>query len=385
MIRRKIEKILKKAVGNNQVLSVMGPRQSGKTTLVKMAFPEFTYVNLEDPSLRNFASDDPVSFIRNFGNRMIIDEAQYVPSLFSYIQLSADQNRKQRFVLTGSQNFHLHGRISQSLAGRVSVFNLLPFSIEEMDGSIYEEKEYESYLARGFYPRIYDRKLNAVKWLNDYILNYIERDVRQLQNIGDLHKFENFLRLCAGSAGQLVNFSSFGNELGISYHTAQNWLSVLEASFIVFRLYPYYKNFKKRMIKTPKLYFYDTGLACALLGIKSATELQHNYVKGGLFENMIIADIMKNRLNRGMNPDLYFWRDSTGNEVDLIIDDAEGPVAVEIKSGRTIDQGFFKNLNYWQAMTTGAKGGVFLVFGGEQSQTRSNATVLPWNNLIKLT
>jgi len=384
MIRRKLEKVLKKAAGNNQVLSVMGPRQSGKTTLVKMVFPDYSYINLEYPSLRRFASEDPVSFIKNFGNRIIIDETQYVPSLFSYIQLSVDQDRQQRFILTGSQNFHLYGKISQSLAGRVAMFSLLPFSVEEMKGSAFEHKEYESYLVKGFYPRIYDRKLNALKWLNDYVLNYIERDVRQLQNIGDLNKFGQFLKLCAGSAGQLVNFSSFGNEMGISYHTAQSWLSVLEASFIVFRLYPYHNNFKKRMIKTPKLYFYDTGLASSLLGIKSAAELQLHFAKGSLFENMIIADILKNSLNRGLKPDVYFWRDSTGNEVDLILDDPGGPVAVEIKSGRTIDPGFFKNLNYWRSLHSGRESKEILVYGGDLSQTRSNTKVLSWDKLTRI-
>jgi len=384
MIRRKLEKVLKKTIGKNQVLSVMGPRQSGKTTLVKMAFPDYSYVNLEDPSLRIFASDDPVSFIKNFGKKIILDEAQYVPSLFSYIQLSVDQDRQQRFILTGSQNLHLHGKISQSLAGRVAMFSLLPFSVEEMKGSAFEQKDYESCLSKGFYPRIYDRNLDAMKWLNDYVLNYIERDVRQLQNIGDLNKFGQFLKLCAGSTGQLVNFSSFGNEMGISYHTAQSWLSVLEASFIVFRMYPYHNNFKKRMIKAPKLYFCDTGLASALLGIRSAADLQLHFARGSLFENMVIVDIIKNKLNRGMKPDIYFWRDSAGNEVDLILDTPGGPVAVEIKSGRTIDQGFFKNLNYWQSLISGTESKEILVYGGDLSQTRSNAKVISWDKLTRI-
>jgi predicted AAA+ superfamily ATPase len=380
MIDRDLNKILRVASQKSAVISVTGPRQSGKTTLVRAAFPEFHYINFEDLSMREFALVDPLSFLKTYGNKIILDEVQNVPNLFSYIQLYTDENKDMRIILTGSQNLLLHHKISQSLSGRVSLFTLLPFSISELERTSYAKKDYEDYLLKGFYPRIYDEERDPMKWLSDYVQTYLERDVRQISNIVDLHRFQQFLKLCAGHIGQLINFSTFGNALGISYHTAQNWLSVLEASYIVFRLYPFHQNFKKRIVKTPKLYFYDTGLVSVLLGLKTKEQLQQHFAKGMLFENLIIAEFCKSRYNAGFRPDFYFWRDSIGNEVDLIIDEGSRQKAFEIKSSRVINTEFFKGLDYWGKLSGCPPENLFLVYGGNAHQNRSNGRVVNWND-----
>ena len=381
MIKRDLQQKIIRTAQKIPVISVTGPRQSGKTTLVKSSFPDYKYINFEDPAVREFAAEDPSSFLKAYGKRIIIDEVQYVPSLFSYIQLAVDEDKSRRFILTGSQNFLLLHKISQSLAGRVSVFTLLPFSIEELKRSSFEKEDYEEYLLSGFYPRIYDRKLNPSEWLNDYIRTYVERDVRQITNIGDLHRFQQFLKLCSGRIGQLVNLSSFGNELGISYHTAQSWLSVLEASYIIFRLYPYHANFNKRLVKSPKIYFFDTGIASLLLGIKSTEELHLHYAKGMLFENLVISEIYKARTNRGLLPESYFWRDNSGHEVDLILDKGLNKKAIEIKSSRTIGDDSFIGLEYWKKLSNSTSDSLFLVYGGDDSYKRSKCTALSWKNI----
>ncbi|MCX6251930.1 MAG: ATP-binding protein [Bacteroidetes bacterium] len=384
MIERVLNKVLRKASQKSAVISVTGPRQSGKTTLVRAAFPEFHYINLEDLSLREFATSDPLSFLKTYGNQVILDEVQHVSNLFSYIQLLTDENKEMRFILTGSQNLLLHHKISQSLSGRVSLFSLLPFSVSELRQTSYAKKDYEDYFLTGFYPRIYDEERDPVKWLSDYIQTYLERDVRQISNIIDLHRFQQFLKLCAGHIGQLINFSSFGNALGISYHTAQNWLSALEASYIVFRLYPYHQNFNKRLVKTPKLYFYDTGLASVLLGLKTKEQIHLHFAKGMLFENLIIAELMKNRFNEGFRPDFYFWRDNIGNEVDLIIDEGVCQKAIEIKSSRVVNAEFFKGLDYWSKLSGTSPENLFLVYGGNARQNRSNGMVVNWNECSEI-
>lgn len=378
MITRALHNILKAASLKSPVISVTGPRQSGKTTLVKAVFSEYTYLNFEDLNLRAFATDDPASFLKTYGKRLVLDEAQHVPQLFSYLQIAVDLDNESRFVITGSQNLLLHHKISQSLSGRVSLFTLLPFSIAELQQTSLAKDDYEDYFLTGFYPRIYNEDLDPAKWLNDYIQTYVERDVRQISNIIDLHRFQQFFKLCAGHIGQMINFSSFGNSLGISYHTAQNWLSVLEASYIVFRLYPFHQNFNKRLVKTPKLYFYDTGLASVLLGLKSKEQAQLHFAKGALFENLVIADLMKSRFNAGVRPDSYFWRDNSGNEVDLIIDEGPHQKAVEIKSSRVINPDFFKGLRYWSKLSGASPEDMFLVYGGKENQTRTHGNVAGW-------
>jgi predicted AAA+ superfamily ATPase len=277
--------------GKYPVLTITGPRQSGKTNLVKQLFPEYTYVNFEDIEQRGFALDDPKGFLDSKGKYIVIDEAQYVPEIFSYIQVYVDNDPERQYILTGSQNFLLMEKITQSLAGRVAVLNLLPFSIKELKKTEFQKSNWQEYLFIGGYPRIYDKQMNPTEWLLNYITTYVERDVRQLLNIGDLNSFQKFIALCAGRIGQLINFTSVANELSISYHTVQKWLSILETGFITYRLYPHHKNYNKRLVKTPKLYFYDTGLATALLGIRNTERLQTHFLKGELFENMVITEL----------------------------------------------------------------------------------------------
>lgn len=348
---------------------------------MRNAFAHYTYVNLEDPEMREFALSDPKGFIRQYNENVIIDEVQYAPLLFSYIQLAVDNSpKKGRFILTGSQNFLLLQRISQSLAGRVAIFSLLPLSLEELKATSYFNPDYEYFIFNGFYPRIYSDGLDASEWLSNYVRTYVERDVRNILNVGDIYKFQQFMKICAGRTGQLLNYSEMGNELGISYHTVNSWLSVLEASYIIFRLPPYFRNFNKRIVKSPKLYFYDTGLAAYLLGIRSLDEIQLHFARGVLFENLVISELFKFLTNTGQNAVLYFWRDASGNEVDCMIDHGGLLSAVEIKSGRTIVNEFFKGLDHIKKLSPDAK--TFLVYGGTERQLRSSATVLPWTEAV---
>jgi len=380
LLTRKLEVIIQAASQKYAVISLLGPRQSGKTTLVKKVFKNYTYLNFEDPELRQYASTDPKGFMLQYKGPMIIDEAQYVPEIFSYIQIAVDNNpQKGQYILTGSHNFLLLEYISQSLAGRIAIFNLLPFSIEELKSTKFFKDNYEDYLYNGFYPRIYNDGLEAGEWLKNYIQTYVERDVRKIINIGDLAKFQQFLKLCAGRTGQLVNFSEIGNELGLSYHTVQTWLSILEASFIVFRLPPYYKNFNKRIIKSHKLYFYDTGLAAYLLGIKKAEDVMFHFAKGALFENLIIAELIKFKVNSGQSTELWFWRDSTGNEVDCILEDNQKIKAIEIKSGKTIASDFFKGLDYFNHLHSDTQS--YIIYGGSQIQNRSSSKIVSWKDI----
>ncbi|HNY02187.1 MAG TPA: ATP-binding protein [Bacteroidales bacterium] len=384
MIHRTLHDLLQAAAQKSRIISVTGPRQSGKTTLVRAVFGDYTYVNFEDLGHRAFATEDPASFLKTHGKRMILDEIQHVPGLFSYLQLSTDNDAEMRIVITGSQNLLLHQKISQSMSGRVALFTLLPFSLSELDNTPYSRQDYEDYIFTGFYPRIYDENPDPGKWLNDYIQTYVERDVRQLTQVDDLHRFQQFLKLCAGHIGQTVNFSSFGNALGISYHTAQRWLSVLEAGYIVFRLHPFHQNFNKRLVKTPKLYFYDTGIASLLLGIKSTDQVPVHFARGMLFENLVIADMIKSGIHAGIRSDFYFWRDNSGNEVDLIIDEGMRRKAVEIKSSRVINSDFFNGLSYWSRTSGASPGDLFLVYGGEENQVRVKASVSGWKNASRM-
>lgn len=384
MIKRKIENRIKSLVGSYPVLSITGPRQSGKTTLVKQLFPDYSYVNFEDIEQRNFASTDARNFLDSKGKHVVIDEAQYVPEIFSYIQVYVDEDPDRQYILTGSQNFLLMEKITQSLAGRVAIFYLLPFSIKELKNTAFEKSSWQEYIFTGGYPRIYDRKLNPTEWLINYITTYVERDARQLLNIGDLNSFQKFIALCAGRIGQLINFTSVSNELSISYHTVQKWLSILETGFITYRLYPHHKNYNKRLIKTPKLYFYDTGLASTLLGIRNIEQLQTHFLKGELFENMVITELIKHRFNRGMTSDYYFWRDNKGVEIDCLQADYNDVKAIEIKSGTVIHQDFFKNLLYYQKLSAISNEQLILIYGGTESYQRSVAKVLSWKDIDQI-
>jgi hypothetical protein len=366
------------------VITLTGPRQSGKTTLVKQCFSDFTYINLEETDKKEIALTDPRLFFEIYKGNLIIDEAQNVPDIFSWVQVIVDSGKGDRkFVLTGSQNFLLLERISQSLAGRTAILNLFPFSMEELKNTPFELKNYKDYIFKGFYPRLYEHDLNPVRWLDDYLLSYIERDVRTIINIGDLIQFQRFVRICAGRIGQLVNFSQIGNELGLSYHTIQKWLSVLEASFIVFRLQPWFSNYNKRIIKTSKLYFYDTGLASNLLGIKSSDELDIHFMRGALFENLIISELVKAFYNAGQRPSLYFWRDNSGNEIDCLIESGQKLIPVEIKSGTTFTGDWLKGIRFFQKLSGNANPeNSFIIYGGLENQVRPDCIVVSWKDAV---
>lgn len=365
------------------VISITGPRQSGKTTLARMCFPEYNYVNLENPDMYEAAKDDPRLFLSQFKKGIIIDEVQRLPSLFSYIQtISDERNKPGEFILTGSENFLLSEKIAQSLAGRVFVSHLLPLSISELErADLVKTEDMDATLFHGFYPRIHKMDIEPEMFFPSYIHTYIERDVRQIVNVSNLFLFQKFLRIAAGRIGQLINYNNIANEVGVDLKTVKSWFSILESSFIVFFLPPHFENFSKRIIKTPKLYFHDIGLACSLLGIRKKEELTSHWSKGALFENMIIADLMKGFLNQGKRPSLYFWRDSAGNEVDCLIDTGSEIKCVEIKSGTTISSDFFKGLKYYRKLNP--KAAPFLIYGGTTNSIQSNATIFGWRNAVE--
>ena len=375
MIQREAEKELIKLAEQFRAVAVTGPRQSGKTTLVRKVFSQKPYVNLENPDIRRFAVEDPRGFLSNYPEGAILDEVQRAPELFSYLQQILDEHDdKGLFILTGSNNFLLQNNISQSLAGRVAYLFLLPLSLAEI--STQGKQGTNQSLFKGGYPALYNEPVEPTKFYANYIRTYIERDVRLLKNITDLFAFERFLRLCAGRTGQLLNMSSLATEVGVDVKTIGSWIGVLETSFIVFRLQPYHRNFNKRIVKMPKLYFYDTGLALALLGVENSSQLALHPFRGSLFENLVIVDFLKRRYNNGQTNNLFFWRDNTGNEIDLLIEINNWRVPVEIKSGQTITNDFFKGIRYWNKLTKN-EGGI-LIYDGDTWQKRSNnITIVP--------
>lgn len=366
------------------VITLTGPRQSGKTTLVKASFPSYPYASLEEPDIRQIALTDPRGFLANFANGAVLDEIQHAPDLFSYIQSIVDNNPDAKFILSGSSNFLLMEKISQTLAGRSAVLHLLPFSMPELAKGGYEIEQFESLIFTGFYPRIYDRKITPADFYPSYIQTYVERDVRLLKNIADLNTVIQFVQLCAGRTGQLLNYSSLANDAGISPNTAKSWLSILEASYILFRLQPYHKNFRKRLVKAPKLYFYDTGLACSLLGIRAASQMHTHYLKGALFENLIITELVKRTLNRGERHYPYFWRDSRGKEIDCLINEGGSFIPVEIKSGKTITRSYFSNLTYWRQLAGMPPETGVVVYGGDTSLQTGDGRLISWKDLDQI-
>jgi len=381
MIKREIEPIIKELVRGYPALALTGPRQSGKTTLAKYVFPDKPYVSLENPDLRELALQDPRGFLEKYRAGAIFDEIQNCPALFSYLQEVMDSSSEMgRFVLTGSRQFGLLSGITQSLAGRIAMIQLLPFGYSE----IYCGKSpgLQETLFRGFYPPVHDRRLNPAAWYANYIQTYIERDVRKMMDVRDLNMFQRFVRLCAGRVGQLMNLSQLATDAGITHNTARAWISILEASYIVFLLQPHHRNFNKRIIKTPKLYFYDTGLACWLLAIQNADQIMTHPQRGALFENFVISEMVKMRFNRGAAPNLYFWRDRAGNEVDVIIEKADGLVPVEIKSGQTLNSDFFKGIDHWLELAALRQPShAWLVYGGEENHRRDQTRILSWRDL----
>lgn len=363
---------------------ITGPRQSGKTTLSKTCFSEKPYVSLENPDTRNFAIEDPRAFLNQYRDGAILDEIQRTPQLLSYLQQVLDESSERgRFILTGSNNLQLLESVSQSLAGRTGHIHLLPLSIEELKQVPNATSDLNTLLWKGQYPSIQAEFISPSDWLPSYISTYVERDVRQIKGIENLLLFERFLSLCAGRAGQRLNYNNLAIETGVDNKTIKSWLGVLEASYIVFQLPPYYKNFNKRVVKSPKLYFYDTGLLCSLLRISGPELLAQHPYRGAIFENFIILEALKNRFNQGQLSNLYYWLDNSGNEIDLLIDKGLTTEAIEIKSGLTVNSGYFKNLHFWKKITEEANGSV--IYGGTENQNRSDGfKVTSWLNLEKL-
>ena len=387
MIIRQAQKRLEKLYKLFKVIAVTGPRQSGKTTLVKYAYPHKPYVSLENPDIRQFAIQDPKGFLAQFPNGAILDEVQRAPLLFSYLQEIVDISRHTgQFILTGSNNFLLNQNISQSLAGRVAFLNLLPFSYSELRNYKEFAKPHDhenDYILKGFYPPIYDMDIPWNEWLPNYIRSYIERDVRQVKNITDLLVFERFMRLLAGRTGQELNYSSLSVEIGVDVKTIQSWIGILESSYIIYLLKPFHKNYNKTIVKRPKLYFYDTGLACSLLGITQVLHLENHPLRGALFETLVMTELVKMKENKGSDFRLFYWRDKTGREIDILIDKGNSVLPVEIKSGKTFQSDFLKSIRYWMKLSGEQK--AHLVYAGDDTQIRSDGiTIAPWKDMACL-
>ena len=384
MIERNITPVLQHLASQYPVVTLTGPRQSGKTTLAKSLFFDKPYVTLEDPDTRLYAADDPRGFLAQYAEGAILDEIQRAPELASYLQGIVDADpRPGRFILTGSHQFELMTQVSQSMAGRTAVLRLLPFTLGEvrrLSGDV-TSPDLAQTLLTGFYPRIHDKGLNPSQALADYFATYVQRDLRQLAAVQDLHRFERFVRLCAGRTGQLLNLSSLGNDVGVSHATARAWIDLLQSSYIVHLLPPWFTNAGKRLVKAPKLYFVDVGLACWLLGLRSAEQAARDPLWGSLFENFVIMEAMKDRLNAGETAEMYFYRDSEGNEVDLLLPTGGKMHAIEIKAGATVNSDYFKGLKTFAAHQPAAFASGCVMFGGSQGQSRSDWPVYSWLRL----
>lgn len=384
MISRTLGKKLTSLAQQFPAIGLVGPRQSGKTTLVKTLFKHLPYVNLEDLNQRYLAQNDTKGFLDKYASSgVVIDEVQNVPAIFSYLQTIIDENQiPGQFILTGSQNFTLSENISQTLAGRIALLSLLPLSIQELQASGYDATiSTNELIFKGSYPSLYQRPtINPTDWYLYYIKTYVERDVRQVKNLTDLNRFQAFLKLCSGRIGQILNLTSLANDCGISHVTARQWISILETSYLVYLLPPYYQNFSKRIIKMPKLYFYDTGLACALLGLESEQQLETHYLRGSLFENLVINELLKFRFNQGRPSNLYFWRDKTGHEIDCIYELADRLIPIEIKASKTLSTDYFKSLLYFQNISQQNQGVV--CYAGEITAQQQGISITNFTNLV---
>ena len=399
MIPRLLEPVLRRAAATYPVVTLTGPRQSGKTTLLKAVFPEHNHVSLEDLDIRAFAREDPRGFLNSFPPPVLFDEAQRVPDLFSYLQSRVDEQPVPgQYLLSGSQNFLLLASVSQSLAGRCAILHLHPFTLAELAGrppldlstigqnlptacEASWQTDVMTTVHTGFYPRIHDQRLEPQEWLRYYTQTYLERDVRSMVTVGDLAAFERFLRLCAGRVGSLLNLSSLAMDAGVSHTTARRWLSLLETSFITLLLRPHHGNFNKRLIKSPKLYFLDTGLLCYLLRIRSPEDLAFHASRGAVFESFVVAEFYKNAAHRGLEAPFHFWRDAAGHEVDLLIETDNSTVPLEIKSGQTLSSDSFTGLEYWRTLTGKPDRPAALVYAGDQIAQRRNTILYPWHCL----
>lgn len=382
-LERKIKKALLR-YAKFPVVGVFGPRQSGKTTLVKSVFQNHKYLNFEDPEIRELAASDPKRFFAMHENDygVILDEFQYIPHILSYVQIIADEkDRPGYFVLTGSQNFLMNEAITQSLAGRIGILTLLPFSISELAFSNQLPQSVDELLCKGSYPRIFASQFEPEELYPSYIHSYVERDIRQLVNVENLRTFQKFMQLCAGRIGQLLNISDIATNCGINNRTADKWLSILQASYIIFLLQPFHENFNKRVTKTPKIYFYDTGLACSLLDLKNPETVALSPFRGHLFESLIIADFYKQYYNRGTKAPLYFWRDKNGLiEIDCLINQGNALIPIEVKSGQTIVTNYFDSLTKWKSIAQMSPDDGYVIYGGYETQKRSQGTIMGWRS-----
>ena len=371
MIERDLKDKVLELIQKFPIVAITGPRQSGKTTLSRMVRPNYNYINLENLSNRDFALNDPIGFLETYRNGVIIDEIQNVPTLFSYLQVVTDERKiNGEYIITGSQNFLMMEQITQSLAGRVAILTLLPFSLNEINSTKYRPVNWETYALSGSYPRKIIQNIQSDDYYENYLKTYVERDVRLLKNITNLGLFQKFIQLLSGRVGQLFNQSNLGNDLDLDNKTINSWFTLLEASFITFKLQPYHKNFNKRLVKTPKIYFTDIGLLCYLLGIRTDNDLENHYAKGSIFENLIILELIKNSINKSSKSKFYFWRDASQNEVDLIVETGLKVDAIEIKSGKTINQSFFKGLDYFKKIN--AEANLIVIHNGDEVQKRTN-------------
>ncbi|MEN8237254.1 MAG: ATP-binding protein [Pseudomonadota bacterium] len=386
MFNRIINPTLKQTVEEFPVTVLTGPRQSGKTTVLKTLFPEFEYINLEAPDIRSRVQADPRDFFARRRPGWIIDEAQQYPELFSYVHdFIETQKHNTKWILSGSQNFLLSANISQSLAGRAAILELLPLTYSEY--TTYPNitaQNLWSYLYHGSYPRPYHEKMSINRWYNSYIMTYIERDVRSLIQIKNLNQFQIFLQLCAGRHGQILNLNAIAQATGISQPAARQWLSILEASYLVYLLRPYHQNFNKRIIKSPKLYFYDSAIVCQLLGIDSPEHLQFHASRGAIFEGFILSEIIKQSLAMGRPPRLYFWRDQTGHEIDGVIEKGPDNLGVEIKSTATFHPSLLKRLNDWAKISGTSTQNLYLVYAGDEAFTIKGINIIPWKQAVQL-
>lgn len=384
MIKRRLAKELKILITEYPVVTILGPRQAGKTTLAREFLKGYAYSNLEDPSVRSFAEEDPKAYLAQFKSKVIIDEIQRVPNLLSYIQVIVDEEKSVgKFVLTGSHQLQLQEAVSQSLAGRTAVLKLLPLSISELKEEGIEFESFEEYCINGFLPRIYDQSIRATTAYSNYYQTYVERDVKLLINLKDLSLFEKFLKLLAGRVGQLLDLGNLSNDVGVDAKTIKKWLSILEASFIIFKLSPFYENFGKRVIKSPKYYFTDVGLLCFLLGIEKKEQVRRDPLVGNIFENLVVIDCLKERYNLGKVENLYFFRDSNGNEIDMIYQNGRDLIPIEIKSSSTFNTKFSKEINSFQKIAKAAKKG-YIVYAGDFTPSTDTYEVMSYKNITKI-
>jgi predicted AAA+ superfamily ATPase len=385
MIGRFLHDKLRRVAMSYPVVAVTGPRQAGKTTLVRATFPDHAYVSLEDPDAFEQAGEDPRRFLAGVREGVILDEVQKLPTLLSYLQTDVDlDDRPGRFVLTGSSNLLLLRAITQSLAGRVSLQTLLPFSLAELQAAGREPASLEQMLFEGFFPRIHDRHLDPQEWLHDYVSTFVERDVRQVLNVGDLASFRRFLRLCAARSGQLLNLSALGADAGVTHNTAKAWLSVLEATYLVALLPPWHANLGKRLVKSPKLYLLDPGLLVTLLGIRSPDALQTHAQRGAIFESWVVSEALKAAWNQGRPPEAHFFRTQTGHEVDLLLGDDARLAPIEIKSGTTVASDWFDGLTAWERLTGAEPGRGVVLYGGEETREWRGGTAIGWRGAARV-